>query len=320
MSTIRIEQHNEKNKGKQQRLAYMLGLMSFIAFFILFEIVANQEAVPTWATVYLALYVVVIALIMLSKIAPNMIEYRLYGNLTKSLDTYIMLGLVLFVIFGIIKAGYIFQALIPATVTSSLGGLTNSIFIEAVVLVAIAPIFEEVLFRGIIFPTLMNIIRTKYALSIIFLVFSLVSVYEGSLLLAGVLLGIAMLFAFYKKAIFLFDDSLHTFLMAMFTSAFMFAIYHVYAYGGASDINAVLGELFIFGCIAVLIDQFVGKSVVPSILLHSANNALALAAIMSGTLIPALIVFVIVTVAMFIGIGSKQIAVVRNQGMDYMFR
>ena len=118
MSTIRIEQHNEKNKGKQQRLAYMLGLMSFIAFFILFEIVANQEAVPTWATVYLALYVVVIALIMLSKIAPNMIEYRLYGNLTKSLDTYIMLGLVLFVIFGIIKAGYIFQALIPATVTS----------------------------------------------------------------------------------------------------------------------------------------------------------------------------------------------------------
>ena len=181
----------------------------------------------------------------------------------------------------------------PLSISDAYG---NNIILISFVAVLLAPIFEELAFRGTLSPTLMRIFKSGVAVSLVFLTFGIILLVQGQILLSIVLFAISMLFFFFKKiSKFIFDDQLHFTLMVAFSSAFIFAMFHVYAYGNVFNVDAALTGAFVFGIIAELIDELFG-STIPSIFLHVTYNAVTVSVLFNSSYVP----FIFVAVVFFV--------------------
>ncbi len=276
---------------KIKRDDLLLVFTSLLALFFAYEIVFVNN-IPGYAVVYLALYAFIVGVIVLTRVFKKngVFDYRLFGNISLK-DMKYMIYIFVILITALIIMNNIPEtySLIPLSVTELYG---NNILLISFIAVLLAPIFEELAFRGTLSPTLMKIFKSGVAVSLVFLVFGIILLTENQIFLAVVLFAIAMLFFFFKKASrFIFDDQLHFTLMVAFSSAFIFALFHGYAYGGVSDINLVLSSAFIFGIIAEIIDELYG-STIPSIFLHTGYNAVTIS-FLYKSFIPFIFVFIV---------------------------
>lgn len=271
--------------GRQDRDFGMIILYFLSAIVLLFEIVTSVIT-PAWVNIYNNItFFIGFLMIFAYFLGHNseLFDYSFFGNDTSeqvSGDRFFT-SMVLAVIIGIALVSYVFTQhfaflnfnLLPQLAQSFAVSDQISLVQALAVIGLFAAILEEILFRGILQPTLKKWLAKPYGLIMTMFFFGLIIMFLFQAYVIGFFFSALAvgLFAFPTIRNKVLKSAIQITILAIIIQALLFAAFHLKAYSGLVDPQASLIGAFAFGIIAGVIDEMLGN-IVPSIIIHSINN------------------------------------------------
>jgi len=249
-------------------------ILLFIAFYYGF---LSSTTALSYGSIYIPIFFFAIILISIS-LATN---GRIFGQYTfgsinesKTLYRHIAIGLGFggLLIFGYLSNSHLLAFVSPPLL--SISGVTLAATIVSLIIVQMfGAEIEEFAIQSAFIPTIFNFLKTGSELPIIFFFVGLLSFIIGAPLLATIaLFVVAAVFAFNPQLKLRFSNiSVLRVFSAFILGAFVFALFHVYAYGTGPDSLTLFESAFGFCIMDSMINWYNG-STISGRMAHSLNN------------------------------------------------
>lgn len=310
-SSPRIFDRAKPNRSDVKFLA--MTLVMTVIFFVGYLQATNLQ---NFGTIYLDLAIITF-LFILTAVATNfnVMAWVVYGTTQNNTKLFldILIGLLMIGAIFMVNNTISFSIAIPLSITS-ISSQSNALTTYSIVAIY-GPIIEELFWIGVIFTSLRLYHSTSNPelWTATFLIIGLLLLFLGleyfgavGMIIGGFLIGMASLSSLKKIYTPLAKIHQNNFIVDMLTAIFFILVLHVYSYGNPIahlDVFLSAGAFFL---LEGLIDYYRG-SIVPSIIMHSVNNAVIGAAVLGiapimlmGISIPAYVIMIAITISLVV--------------------
>lgn len=256
-----------------------VSILLFVIFY--FEFLSNIASNTTNAgNIYLPLYLFAVVIYGIALATKNRGTFNLfnygYDRTAKDLYKAIAVGAV----FGVVLVfGYLNSNNLLSIFSPPILAIAGTAALGTYLTLAIVQIFgaetEEFAIQSAFIPTILKLLKSGSELPIIFFMFGLfflVTPLIQSTIIALTLIVLAVIFTFNPKLNGRFSNSqILRFIAAFTVGAFIFALFHIYAYGQAPNATQLFISAFLFSIIDSSINYYMGSTTAGKVA-HSINN------------------------------------------------
>jgi membrane protease YdiL (CAAX protease family) len=281
-----FESNNKTNRAD----VYLIGMMTvLIVVFIIGYL--QSSSLQNFGTIYFYLSIFVLILIIASYATRfKIFSFVIYGKEKnkKSFFLDVIIGIVLGLILNLGIIGLTIG--IPLSIN---GTISSNNLVNYIVIAFFGVLVEELFWIGTFVPTFLNFLISRFSvfiaglpivLSILILFLSVEYIGAFGIVLTLIILIFASIMLNNKVFNKLNKYKINKFVLALIAGVILIVSLHVYAYGNLINNWMLFLSAGIFFTIEGIVDYF-RQSIIPSILMHTVNNAIIGASVLSIGLI-----------------------------------
>lgn len=303
--------------NKLSDVPYIFSIFLLIGLIFVFNFI-QSTSVKSYGDIYVPIFVIALILGIIAVTSnsniPNLVIYGKIRN-EKSLYTHIAIG----VAYGAILISSLYTTFtlfsflsipVPLSFTSSILqqlNLTNPTILSVLPFIFIIGFVtveaEEMLFSSILVPTFSSAIGYGSFLIPLFLIAAGLFLFVYQILILAIIFTLAFLAVYFFPSLrrSLVTNFSARVIVSILIVAFVFSLYHIYAYGNNPNFTSILISASSYFVIANVINWRL-QSAIASRVAHSINNSFQIASIYSLPLISAFLVpifYIIMIISVF---------------------